>query len=192
MSHITKYYTNKLKSVNHISITNYPHPYHCTINTVFKFYSMSTFEHNVLFLETDGYLTTRPRNEATLVNSKVRLECGTKDDRKQLRWRSSTKNRILSFGAHVRQGLNNTLTIDSDNRGRYDLIVKPGLGDAGYYTCEEPESYFKVHLTVLGKQWLRLDTGFKFFRISTIIVKYWLSSRLVFFSAIGLIIQLSF
>ena len=104
------------------------------------------------FIGINANLTTTPVNEATLVNSTIRLECGTDQGSNPLRWKRLSEEKYIAFGKYVRPELNETFAIDNIAQGRYDLIVRPALGDADSYQCEGLETLFSAQLIVSGNR----------------------------------------
>ena len=87
-----------------------------------------------------------------MVNSTIRLECGTDDELAPLKWKILSNDKHFSAGTYIKPELKNIFTIiDNPIRGRYDLTVRPGLEDADSYMCEDTEQAFSIILTVLGK-----------------------------------------
>ena len=90
-----------------------------------------------------------------MVNSTIRLECGTDDESAPLKWKRLSNDKHISVGTLIKLKLKNIFTIDNPIQGRYDLIVRPGLEDADSYMCEDTEQEFSIILIVLGK-WLQV------------------------------------
>ena len=106
---------------------------------------MTELKHLLIFFELLSHvvkadLSTTPRNQAVVVNSTVRLECGSNNRISQLRWsRGFQDNELISSGTSVRQDLNTSYQINNSSPGRFDLMWRAGMEDANIYKCEEPE-----------------------------------------------------